>query len=186
MPRSRPTRDYLTPAFEWAALVRSFGARFAVEAKAAEAVAFCVARQPRSFALPSKLSGVGAHRDTLVEIAVVDSFAPLEIDAIDQVCPVYWQGAPVGHVQPKHRRWVQRLHRTGALRLHVLAVTGGTEERPHRGLNVVFGNLTEALRLDAAVQLREQAETSDLINRFGAETEAHVLTPDWPAMKRAA
>jgi hypothetical protein len=42
----------------------------------------------------------------------------------------------LGRLQAKHARWAHPI--AGALNAHLLQITGGTEEKPTRGVNVVL------------------------------------------------
>ncbi|MFN3597290.1 MAG: hypothetical protein ACK41D_08470 [Rubricoccaceae bacterium] len=133
-------------ALRWARFARRQGARFDVERKAAESLHFSLTAGAHRFAVPSKLAGVREHA------ARVAGLRPLQPLRLHVVRVGEGQGTPrllacsmdrddpgaVGHVQPKHLRWLLPLVEQGAVRCHVLRVTGGTPARPFRGVNVVF------------------------------------------------
>lgn len=133
-------------ALRWARFARRQGARFDVERKAAESLHFSLTAGVRCFAVPSKLVGVREHA------ARVAGLRPLQPLRLHVVRVGEGQGTPrlvacsmdrddpgaVGHVQPKHLRWLLPLVEQGAVCCHVLRLTGGTSSRPIRGVNVVF------------------------------------------------
>lgn len=129
-------------ALRWARFARRQGARFDVERKAAESLHFSLTAGARCFAVPSKLAGVREHA---ARVAALRPLQPLRLHVVrvgeGQGTPKLLACSPagaVGHVQPKHLRWLLPLVEQGAVRCHVLRLTGGTPARPFRGVNVVF------------------------------------------------
>ena len=141
-------------ALRWARFARRQGARFDVERKAAESLHFSLTAGAHRFAVPSKLVGVREHA---ARVAGLRPLQPLRLHVV-RACAERsrsvgeGQGTPrllacsmdrddpgaVGHVQPKHLRWLLPLVEQGTVRCHVLRLTGGPPARPFRGVNVVF------------------------------------------------
>ena len=141
-------------ALRWARFARRQGAHFDVERKAAESLHFSLTAGARRFAIPSKLVGVREHA---ARVAALRPLQPLRLHVVRigegrgtprlLACSLD-RGDPgaVGHVQPKHLRWLLPLVEQGAVRCHVLRLTGGTPARPFRGVNVVFSFTNPAAR----------------------------------------
>lgn len=128
-------------------------ARFDVERKAAEALAFVQQRGARTFALPTKLVGTKAFQENL---RLVRELAPAvaELEAKpDPAEPgeimVVWGGNILGHLQAKHVGWVRPLLATRKLRFFLLQITGGTQDKPTCGVNVVIAGIPAALEAQA-------------------------------------
>ena len=56
----------------------------------------------------------------------------------------------LGYVQKKHECWVRPLVEAGPCFFYLLQVTGGTKDKPTRGVNVCIYNLAEAVQACAA------------------------------------
>jgi hypothetical protein len=137
---------HYTAALRWAKYARENGARFDVEKKAASALAFSLSVGAHRFAVPSKLVGTKEHAPRLVALASLlrddgPQLLRLDLDGVAR-CPALrcgeGAGCAVGHVQKKHLGWLLPLVRQRAVRCFALNITGGTEQKPTRGLNVVF------------------------------------------------
>lgn len=135
-------------ALRWARYARRRGARFDVEKKAAQALHFSLTRRTRSFAVPSRLEGVRQHSGRIAELQPLQ---PLRLHVVrvgegggsPQLLACTERGE-VGRVQAKHHAWLLPLVERGAVRCHVLRVTGGAPERPSLGVNVAFSFCTPA------------------------------------------
>ena len=72
-----------------------------------------------------------------------------------------WTLQGLGFIQDKHAGWLAPLLASEAVRVYVTAVTGGTEGKPTRGVNVVLTGVADAIRrqLDAVAldAMREDA-----------------------------
>lgn len=88
----------------------------------------------------------------------------------------------VGFLQPKHVEWIAPVLRTAAsgavtadstpIRVHVTAVTGGTEDRPTFGCNVAIMGTAAAIRADLRERARDAAEEAAYGSGNRAEVEA--------------
>ena len=131
-----------TTALRWARHARRSGCRFDVERKAAASLAFSLGVGAHGYVVPTKLVDVRPHAARIAQLA------PLQELRLHVVRVGEGTGTPqvvvasaaglVGRVQDKHVRWVLPLVAQDAVRCHVLRVTGGTPDRPSRGLNVVL------------------------------------------------
>jgi hypothetical protein len=90
-------------------------------------VAFSVEKNASGFAFPSKLEGTSRHQDTLAALARCNRYKPLILTADDNRVFNLWRGVIVGHIRPKHVRWLLPLLRLSTVRCYVLQVTGGPE-----------------------------------------------------------
>ena len=143
-----------TAALRWARFARQQGARFDVEKKAADALAFSVDVSARRFAIPSKLIGTKQHAPRLVALAhLIRDDGPQLLQLVPSA-PTSGEpqilarclalrcgegaGCTVGRIQQKHAPWLLPLVERRAVRCFALDVTGGTPERPTRGLNIAF------------------------------------------------
>lgn len=115
--------------------------------KALSACAFSVHHGTESLAVPSKLVGTSRHQAVLREIArAADApWEPLDLGVTPDGACVFYRGALVGEVQPKHAGWVRPLLPFGlVVRLTRVTGTGGDGYR--LGCNVAFTGVGEALR----------------------------------------
>ena len=150
---AQPARHYVA-ALRWAKHARESGARFDVEKKAATSLTFSLSLGAHSFAVPSKLVGTKEHGPRLAALDQLlrsRPFLPLQLlpnnsGGLDVRCSAIrhgeGSGCTLGHVQNKHLSWLAPLVHRRAVRCFALDVTGGTAERPTRGLNVAFSFTT--------------------------------------------
>ena len=143
-----------TAALRWARFARQHGARFDVEKKAAQSLAFSIDVHARRFAIPSKLIGTKQHAPRLVALASLMRDDGPQLLQLVPSAPTSGEpqilarclalrcgegaGCTVGRVQQKHAPWLLPLVERRAVRCFAVEVTGGTPDRPTRGLNVVF------------------------------------------------
>ena len=139
--------------------------RFDARRKVEEAEAYTLGRRGSSLAVPSKLAHVGPFQDRIE--ALEDEAAGAEFFEVHLcgtadgfgLCVLAEVGGVlqgVGYVQAKHAAWLAPLlsrmgsgeltSRGSGVRVYVTAVTGGTAEKPTRGVNVVFCGVAEAAR----------------------------------------
>ena len=139
---SRETERWLTFAVE-----RTRMTPRVVTAKALSCLAYSVHRGARSLAVPSKLTGTREHQRRLWEL-VRAGYRPYEALGLDLASTdgitVTYDGDPIGAVQTKHVPWARPLVPFG-LTVHLARVTGSDREGWTLGVNVVFGNVGEAL-----------------------------------------
>ena len=160
------------------------GVRFNARRKVTDAEEFSFLRGGSTLALPSKLSSVSAFQGEAEEVApavdAVGGYLPavLHLAAYDDGRPFLLvtadaqNGDPAGRrtlgtIQPKHLPWILPLLTVepegfvrsdrNALRVYVTAVTGGTPERPTRGVNIVITGSAEAVRLHVEAGAEEAA-----------------------------
>lgn len=128
-------------------------ARFDVEAKAAESLAFVRGRGARTFAVPTKLVNTKQFQQNLAEVRqLAPALAELEVkpDPVEiGKLMVVWGGDILGHVQSKHVEWLRPLLATRQLRFFLLQVTGGTKDKPTLGANVVIAGIPAAIEAQA-------------------------------------
>lgn len=129
-------------------------ARFNVERKAEQALAFAQQRGARTFAIPTKLEGVGQFQTNLRDVRNMPGLALAELEvkadpAEDGALIVCWGGLILGLIQQKHVGWLRPLLATHRLRFFLLQITGGTEHKPTLGCNVVIAGIPDALEAQA-------------------------------------
>lgn len=138
-----PALDILDRAQRWAAHAGACGTSKAYAGrKALEAARFSLAKGASGLCIPSKLVRTKSCQDAL-EALSGRSPTPgrlhldLTLDAKKgQIWALLPSGERVGRLQAKHTRWMRGILQSIAV--SVLQVTGGTEEKPTRGLNVVI------------------------------------------------
>lgn len=150
-----PSVHHVRAALRWLRFARLAGARFDVEAKTADALAFCAEHDAAGFALPSALDGTSRYQPALAVLAdaLTEAGRPVRLGL--SICRV-GEGAgsprlvvsspdgPLGYLRRKHLRWALPLARHG-LAVYALRVTGGTAAKPTRGCNVALAHVAEAL-----------------------------------------
>lgn len=122
-----------------------------LSAKALDALAFSLEHRASSFTVPTKLSGVVKHQETLHQLLHLQVPKGLRLSASSdgETIGVQCLGAAVGAIQDKHTSWLLPLLQFGAT-LHLLAVTGGDRDEGFLGLNVAVCRTTAAIaRYDA-------------------------------------
>lgn len=132
-------------------------ARIDVARKAEEALAFTQRAGGRTFALPTKLVGTKAFQGNLEDLQRFHG-AGLRYAELD-VAPDYdnaaelvasYGGLILGRFQKKHLGWLRPLLATRKIRVFLLAITGGTAEKPTLGCNVVVSGIPAAIEAQAA------------------------------------
>jgi hypothetical protein len=132
-------------------------ARFDVERKAQEALAFSQDRGAKAFALPTKLVGTKEFQDNLEDLQRLHGaglrYAELDVSP-DHDNPAElvasYGGLLLGKLQHKHLGWIRPLLATRKLRVFLLAITGGTDGKPTMGCNVVVSGIPAAIEAQAA------------------------------------
>jgi hypothetical protein len=130
---------------------------FFAAGKVRQAVRFSIELRARRLAVPTKLAGTSQHQEALVAASaspvrfrrLVPSLLYLREDraALAQGIGLSLDGQPIGEIQRKHLSWLLPLMETGnAPSFWLMAITGGTEDRPTRGANIVIGDIAEAIR----------------------------------------
>ncbi|HIG75300.1 MAG TPA: hypothetical protein EYQ24_12195 [Bacteroidetes bacterium] len=168
--------------------VSASGSRFDVRGKLADSVTFSRGRGGASLAVPSKLRGTKGLAPRVARLAAdVELWGggSVYLPTVLHVLPEGVEGGPgvavlaapsgtrrdaylVGYLQDKHARWLAPLLNPTAagtvtdegtpIRVYVTAVTGGTTEKPTRGVNVVITRAADAVRSMWAETAREGAE----------------------------
>ncbi len=151
-----PTPLHRTTARRWLRHALDSGARFDVGAKYAASIEACATMGTRTFVVPSKLAhldraGVAALSHAMathpaggpVLLTLTPRAATASPEGVEIVASLP-RGPIVGHVQTKHTCWLLPLLDRGVA-LYATAITGGTPERPSRGVNVVVAGLDAAL-----------------------------------------
>ncbi|MEP0548787.1 MAG: hypothetical protein ABJF88_17760 [Rhodothermales bacterium] len=137
----------------WTKFARTRGARFQIERKADDALKFCVDAGTRSFAVPSKLEGTSQFQENIARaLPHLDRFSrklSAEITEDGRIA-LSFGIHPLGYVRRKHECWVRPLVENGYVLFYLHQVTGGTEGKPTRGVNVCIYNLREAIQQYAA------------------------------------
>jgi proteasome lid subunit RPN8/RPN11 len=148
------------------AYLRAFRVRFDYERKVKEAVDFSTEAGGCSLALPTKAEGTAAHKANLALFAsglagtVRLRRLAARVVADDRKgkdgrsrVALHVDGYRLGFVQDKHARWLLPLLQTdergavsGCIEFFALQVTGGTEEKPTRGLNFCITGVGARLR----------------------------------------
>ena len=174
---------------------------FPARAKVEQAEEFSYLAGGSTLAVPSKLSAVTVFADTAARLAAVLDARPdhgvpayyparvyhgaqpdgkmVAVVMVETVPGDPGTIAPVGFLQDKHLDWVAPLLDTDAaglctergVRVHVTAVTGGTEGKPTRGVNVVITGAADAIRQRerAAAQADREARAYGSGNRAAVE-----------------
>ena len=171
------------------------GVRFAARRKVEAAARYSVGRGGSTLAVPSKLSGTARFAGAVEALdSVVDrgAFVPtaLYLDthgAAPRVVVMAECGAAglqaVGYVQAKHAPWLAPLlaphterggHVSAAcpVGVFVTAVTGGTPDRPTRGVNVCVTGTAAAVRASVRAAARDAAEARAYGSGSAAAVEA--------------
>ena len=153
--------------------------RFNARAKMEQAEAYTLRKRGGALAIPTKLANVSLSQPAIEKVA-----ARMEAEATSYLpCRTFvgetlggrpeivvlaeteagkgWTLQGLGFIQDKHAGWLAPLLASGAVRVYVTAVTGGTDEKPTRGVNVVLTGVADAIRrqLDRAAldAMREAA-----------------------------
>ena len=167
------TADVLAHLLSYAPL------RFDARAKMEQAEAYTLRAGGSALAIPTKLANVSLSQPAIAKIA-----GRMEAEGTAYLpCRIFvgetlggrpeivilaetekgkgWTLQGLGFIQDKHAAWLAPLVASGAVRVYVTAVTGGTADKPTRGVNVVLAGCADALRrtIDAAAldAMREDA-----------------------------
>ena len=137
----------------WTKFALLRGARFDVQKKTADALAFSANYNGHLFAIPSKLEGTSRFQENICYMLARLDDATRHLDA--EVMPggrvaVGFGMYTLGFVQKKHECWVRPLVEAGPCLFDLLQVTGGTPDKPTRGVNIAICNLAEAIQMCAA------------------------------------
>src|SRR5690606_34301105 len=147
--------------------LRTVGVRFDARRKVREAADFSVNAQGSSLAFPSKLAGVSAFQTAAKRLASGDLGRTKYRRLVARIVPddrkgrenqpriaLHVQGCRLGFVQDKHTAWLLPLIKTDergtvafcGVEFFALQVTGGTPDRPTRGVNFIITGLGDAAR----------------------------------------
>lgn len=166
------SRHHVAAGRRWLAFARLQGCRFSADVQLAKCLGFVAQVGARSFVVPSALEGVAAigpqERLQLLAGELRVERRPVRLrlkllrgDGGDEVAVLSGSG-PVGYLRRKHVAWVRPLLHHG-LQVYALRVTGGTEDKPTRGLNVVIAGIEQALDAYEAAQ-EERRRTQQLVH----------------------
>lgn len=146
----RITQTMLREAQVWMKFARAVGARFPVEAKAQSALRFSAEGHAKGFALPSKLEGTSRFQPN-IELAagcLDPQSRKLRLRALEDGRVAARFGMyTLGYLRRKHACWAHPLAENGYLCCYLTRVTGGTPDKPTRGVNVCLYNLAEAVQM---------------------------------------
>ena len=162
--------------------------RFDVAAKMEQAEAFTLRRGGSSLAIPSKLANVSLSQPAIEAIAArmeaeEASYLPCRIFVgeslggrpeivilAEREAGKAWTLQGIGFIQDKHAAWLAPLlttepngavtNESSPVRVYVTAVTGGTPEKPTRGVNVAIAGVADAIHRTfdrAAVEAAQEA-----------------------------
>ena len=114
--------------------------------KALDSLAFSASKGAASFAVPTKLVGVGEHQRALWRLVRerVSPWASLALSVERDGLVASHDGERLGRLQPKHDGWVRPLVPFG-LTLHLARVTGSDYDGYTLGCNVVLGHVGAAV-----------------------------------------
>lgn len=150
-----------------------------IQRKGLDAACFSVLKRTSSLAIPTKLSGTGAHQHQLWAMVRnrVPAWTELALDVgEDQIAVLYDETEIIGAIQNKHVNWVRPLFPFGA-RLYLSKVTGSERSGYTLGVNVVVGHVGHALDrlLDA---LGEAGLGGDGASGDGSARHLRLVTPE--------
>ena len=141
-----------TQSLLWKKFALAQGAGFNIDQKAADALTFSADSNAYHFAVPSKLEGTSRFQDNIRY--VLPRLDPASRNLSADVTPerritVGFGMYTLGFVRRKHECWVRPLVEAGPCLFYLLQVTGGTEGKHWRGVNIFIHNLTEAIQMCA-------------------------------------
>ena len=151
-PEEAHAREIARQATRWQAFAtqRTRQRPATIQQKAFDAACFSVLKRASSLAIPTKLSGVGAHQRQLWTMTRnrVPVWTLLEVEVTgnraDERIAVLYDDEVIGHMQTKHHGWLRPLIPFGA-RLYLSKITGSERSGYTLGVNVVVGHVGEAL-----------------------------------------
>lgn len=190
-------------AVDLAGHMHDHGARFDVRRKVRESARYSLTLGTDALRIPSKLSGTSTMQDRAARVARhMDASGAVSLATVLHVTPdgIAVLAAPngeareedasrrgavlVGYIQEKHAAWLTPLLNANAggtvtregtpVRVRITAVTGGTPERPTRGVNVVLLGTGAAVRGLWRQMEREEAEADAYESGNHARIEARI------------